>query len=151
MSEIDDTNDGRTPKRTRKAEPDPDGRFDLSAALDAPVRIRRDGEVKAIDPYEAMLRQHVRKSLVEQRVDSMKLVLDEAEKHKLIKARPPPFGGGVFVVPKELPEDIQRKIFDDPDYATGKRTSMAWIWALVLSQVSFERFLECFNGRKKIK
>ena len=152
MREIDDTHDGRAPKRMRKAGPRPDGQIDIRAVLEEPVRVKRDGAVKAIDPYEAMLRQHVRKSLIEKCVTSMKFVLVEAEKHKVIKRQTETrFEGNVFVVPKELPEDIQRKIFDDPDYISGQQKSMSPIWALVLSKVSFERFLECFNGRNKLK
>lgn len=151
MSEADEKSRVRAQTRKAKRTADSESQFDLTDALEGPVRIKRDGSLKPIDPYEAMLRQHVRKSLTEHSVPSMKLVLDEAEKHKLIKARPPPLQGGVFVIPKELPEDIQRRIFDNPDYATGQNTSMSSIWGLVLSAVTFERFLECFNGRRNIK
>ena len=125
--------------------------IDIRAALEGPIRIKRDGGITSVDPYEAMLRQNVRKSLIKKCVTSMKRVLGEAEKHKLIKEPPTAATGGVFIVPKDLPEDVQRKIFDDPDYAHGKRTSMSTIWWNVLSVVSFQRFSESFNGRKKAK
>ena len=142
--------DGR---RTSKKKPTvlTDYQIDIRAALEDPVRIKRDGGIKSVDPYEAMLRQNVRKSVVDKCVTSMKLVLGEAEKHKLIKESPEKATGGIFVVPKELPEELQRKIFDDPDYGSGQQTSMSSIWWHVLSVVSFERFLECFSGRKKAK
>lgn len=139
----------RAPKKKPKTQAD--YRIDIRAALEGPVRIKRDGRVASVDPYEAMLRQSVRKSLVEKCVTSMKRVLGEAEKHKLIKEPPTAATGGVFIVPKELPEDVQRKIFDDPDYAPGQKTSMSSIWWHVLSVVSFQRLLESFNGRKKAK
>lgn len=148
MSEMDDTHDSRTPKRMRKAQPGSDGQIDLSAALEAPVRIKRDGEVKAIDPYEAMLRQHVRKSLVEKCVASMKLVLGEAAKHKLIKVQPPPIEGGVFVVPKDLPEDIQQEIFAVPDNPSETPVSIIPTMMLVFKALGIKRLKRCFNGRK---
>lgn len=128
-----------------------DDQIDIRAALEDPVRIKRDGGITSVHPYEAMLRQNVRKSLVDKCVTSMKLVLDEAEKHKIIKEPPEKATGGIFVVPKELPEELQRKIFDDPDYGSGQQTSMWPIFGYVLSVVSLERFLECFSGRKKAK
>ena len=96
-----------------------------------------------------MLRQNVRKSLVEKCVTSMKRVLGEAEKHKLIKEPPAAATGGVFIVPKELPEEIQRKIFDDPDYAPGQQTSMSSIWWYVLSVVSFQTIFGVLQWTKK--
>ena len=142
--------DGR---RTSKKKPTvlTDYQIDIRAALEDPVRIKRDGGIKSVDPYEAMLRQNVRKSLVDKCVTSMKRVLGEAEKHKIIKEPPEKATGGIFIVPKELPEELQRKIFDDPDYGSGQQTSIFPIWGYVLSVVSFERFLECFSGRKKAK
>ena len=122
-------------------------RLDIQKALEAPVRVKRDGASMPIDPYEAMLRQHVRKSLVEKSVSSMKFVLGEADKHKLIKEPPNRINGGVFVVPKNLPEHIERQIFDDPDYSAQKGVSMGRIFWLLLTVIDFERLKRCFNGR----
>ncbi|HPG89712.1 MAG TPA: hypothetical protein PLD46_08655 [Hyphomicrobium sp.] len=149
----DGAENGAEGRRASKKKPKvkADSQIDIRAALQDPVRIKCDGRVVSVDPYEAMLRQNVRKSLIKKCVTSMKRVLGEAEKHKLIKEPPTAATGGVFIVPKDLPEDVQRKIFDDPDYAHGKKTSMSTIWSNVLSVVSFQRFLESFNGRKKAK
>lgn len=150
MSEIDDTEDDEVPKHRRKAGSQPSGQIDIQAALDDPVRIKRDGAATSIDPYEAMLRQHVRKSLAGSNVASMKLVLEEAEKHKLIKrsgaARAE---GGVFVVPKDLPDDIQQKIFAVPDTSDGKPASFIPIMMLVYEAIGLKRLVRCFNGRNK--
>lgn len=142
--------DGRHASK-KKRKDKADYQIDIRAALEDPVRVKRDGGTKSVDPYEAMLRQNVRKSLINKCVTSMKLVLGEAEKHKIIKEPAEKAKGGIFVVPKELPEDLQRKIFDDPDYGSGQQTSMWPIFGYVLSVVSLERFLECFSGRKKQK
>ncbi len=138
--------DGRRASK-KKLKVKTDYQIDIRAALEDPVRIKRDGGITSVDPYEAMLRQSVRKSLVDKCVTSMKRVLGEAEKHKLIKEPPEAATGGIFIVPKELPEELLRKIFDDPDYGSGQETSIFPIWGYVLSVVSFERFLECFSGR----
>ena len=142
--------DGR-PASKKKPKAKAHFQIDIRAALEGPVRIKCDGGITSVHPYEAMLRQNVRKSLIKKCVTSMKRVLGEAEKHKLIKEPPKAATGGVFIVPKDLPEDVQRKIFDDPDYAPEQKTSMSSIWWHVLSVVSFERFWESFNGRKKAK
>jgi hypothetical protein len=98
--------------------------------------------------YEAMLRQHVRRSLVEKRIDSIEVVLGEAENHKLIKEPPPGPTGGVFIVPKNLPEAIERQIFDDPDYAEGKPSSFSRMVALLLTVIDVERRRRCFSGQR---
>ena len=122
-------------------------RIDISQALKAPVRVTRDGVTRAIDPYEAMLRQHVRKSLVDKSVPSIKLVLAEAEKHKLIKEPPPRARGGVFISPKGLPEEVHRQIFDHRADGFERSRSMYGICCLLLRHITFERLLRCFNGR----
>ena len=119
-------------------------KIDIGQALESPVRVTSDGVPRSIDPYEAMLRQHVRKSIIGKSVPSIKLVLAEAEKHKLIKEPPPAERGGVFIVPKDLPEEVQRRIFqhDDP----GRNKSMNYIIGLLLRHITFERLKRCFNG-----
>ena len=78
--------------------------IDLREALESPVRRKLpDGGTAPLDPYEALLRQHVKSALVDLSIPSMKLALSEAEKHKLIMEPPPPATGGVFTVPKNLP------------------------------------------------
>lgn len=121
---------------------DPPVQIDLRAAIEAPVRIKQDGKVRAVDPYEATLRQHVRKALIDKKVPSIKYLFGEAEKHKLIKEPPPARQGGVFTVPKNLPEDIENQIFN-------QETSMPQMMALLLRAIKFERLRECFNGWRK--
>ena len=123
-------------------------RIDISQALNAPVRVTRDGVTRTIDPYEAMLRQHVRKSLVDKSVPSMKLVLAEAEKHKVIQERPPSDPGGVFVMPKGLPEEVERQIFDPRHERFERNNSMYDVCRLLLRHVTFEQLRRCFSGRK---
>jgi hypothetical protein len=153
MSKTDDgkdLNDGTVasppPRRRAKSARRPGAQIDLREALEAPVRVRRDGDLTSMHPYEAMLRQHVRRSLVEKRVDAMEVVLGEAETHELIKEPPPGPTGGVFIVPKNLPEAIERQIFDDPDYAVGKPSSFSRMLALLLTVIDFKRLRRCFSG-----
>jgi len=122
------------------------GRIDIRAALDAPVRVKQNGESKPIDPYEAMLRQHVHKAIVGRNVQSIKLVLDEAEKHNVIERPPAPQNGGVFVIPKNLPEEVEAQIFDDAGYAEQRRSSIIPIMIALLKVISIERLKRCFNG-----
>ena len=142
MSRTDETKDTR-PRRSARRQSD---QIDLTSALNAPVRMKRDGETKAIDPYEAMLRQHVRKSLIEKCVASMKLLLGEAEKHRLIKEPQPPISGGVFVVPKDLPEEIQKEIFAVPDNPDGEPVSIIPTMMLVFKALGIARLKRCING-----
>jgi hypothetical protein len=155
MSEEDDdkhlndtAGDSPAPRHRPKLARRPGAQIDLRQALEAPVRVKRDGDLKSMHPYEAMLRQHVRRSLVEKRVDSMEVVLAEAEKHKLIKEPPPPPTGGIFIVPKNLPEAIERQIFDDSDYAEGKPSSFSRMLALLLTVIDLKRLRRCFSGQR---
>jgi hypothetical protein len=147
-----DLNDGTVasppPRRRAKSARRPGAQIDLREALEAPVRVRRDGDLTSMHPYEAMLRQHVRRSLVEKRVDAMEVVLGEAETHELIKEPPPGPTGGVFIVPKNLPEAIERQIFDDPDYAEGKPSSFSRMLALLLTVIDIDRLRRCFSSQR---
>jgi hypothetical protein len=152
--EHDDAGDepARKPRRSRSRRTD--GAIDIREALKAPVRVKHADGSEPIDAYEAMLRQHVKKAIVEKRVDSMKLVLREAEKHKVIKTPGPPVNGGVFVVPKDLPEDLQRAIWDSDDYAdevvaNKGRPSFARFLEPIANVVGIERLVRCFNGRRR--
>ncbi len=142
----DDAEDRGDQKPRRRSPSGSGGRIDIRAALEAPVRIKQNGESKQIDPYEAMLRQHVHKAIVGRNVQSIKLVLDEAEKHKVIERPPAPQNGGVFVIPKDLPEEIEAQIFDDADYAEQRRSSIVPIMFALLKVISFDRLKRCFNG-----
>ena len=150
--EDDDTdlNDSPSPRRRPQSARHPGAQIDLRQALEAPVRVKRGGDLKSMHPSEAMLRQHVRNSLVEKRVDAMEVVLGEAEKYKLIKGPPAGPTGGIFIVPKNLPEAIERQIFDDPDYAEGKQISTSF-WRMVtllLTVIDLERLRRCFSGQR---
>lgn len=59
--------------------------------------------------FEAVHLQHARKSLVEKSIASIKFVVEQAEKYQVIKL-PPPAAGGVFTIPKGLPQDVERAI-----------------------------------------
>ena len=90
----------------------------------------------------------MRKSLIDKSVPSMKLVLAEAEKHNLIKQPSPPASGGVFVMPKGLPEEIERQIFDHRHERFERNNSMYDMCRLLLRHVTFEQLRRCFSGRK---
>ena len=134
-------NPARSGKRRKARASDKPEQIDISHALEAPVRVKRDGVLRPVDPYEAMLRQHVRKSLVDKSVPSMKLVLGEAEKHKLIKVQPSFPRHGVLVIPKDVPEEVQWQIFSEDNISIYR------IMCLLLRHISFERLMRCFNGR----
>ena len=61
------------------------GQIDLRAVLEAPIKLRSDGGPRNVSPFEAVVLQHARKSLVERSIASMKFIIGQAEKHQLIK------------------------------------------------------------------
>jgi hypothetical protein len=85
--------------------------IDLLAVLEAPIKLRSDEGSRRVPAFEAVLLQHARKSLVEKSMASIKFVIEQAEKYQVIKMPPPPATGGVFTIPKGLPEDVERDIF----------------------------------------
>lgn len=142
----DDAEDHGDEKPRRRSASGAEGRIDIRAALEAPVRVKQNGESKSIDPYEAMLRQQVHKAIVGRNVPSIKLVLEEAEKHKVIERPPAPQHGGVFVIPKNLPEEVEAQIFDDADYDEQRQSSIIPIMLALLQVISLKRLRRCFNG-----
>ena len=109
-------------------------KIDLRDALEAPVKLKQGGEAKSMPPYEATLRQHVKKALVDQSLPSIKFVIGEAEKHGVIEQPPPPEIGGVYIVPKWLPLEAQREIFDyRPE--DGQPEPMERIWGIIRNWV----------------
>ena len=107
-----------------------DGKIDIRAALEAPVKLNQGGHAKSMPPYEATLRQHVKKALIDRSLPSIKFVIGEAEKYDVIKRPPPPNRGGVFFVPKWLPEEAQKEIFDDQPEA-GRQDPMSRICGII--------------------
>ena len=104
--------------------------IDIRAALEAPIRLKRDGKSNSMPAYEAALRQHLKKALARLSVPSMKFILGEAEKHEFIKKPPPALKGGVFVLPKSLPDEVINEILD---YQTehGEKDPMSRIWNIL--------------------
>lgn len=121
------------------------GRIDLTAALVAPIKVKQDGEVRAVHPHEAVLRQHTKKALADGSVPSLRFLIGEAEKHNLIKTPRPPLLGGVFVVLKGLPEDVERAIFDErPE--DDAREPIWRIWKLMEPFIDMIRKQRYGNG-----
>ncbi len=107
-----------------------------------PLRLKQGDKTKSMPPYEAMLRQHTKKALVDRSLPSMKYVIDEAQKHDVIERPPPPPRGGVFIVQEGLPLEVQREIFDwQPEQ--GEREPMNRIFGILIA------FLETL--KKKVK
>ena len=96
-------------RKVKKAKRQPE--IDLLAVLEAPIKLRSDEGSRRVPAFEAVLLQHARKSLVEKSMASIKFVIEQAEKYQVIKMPPPPATGGVFTIPKGLPEDVEREIF----------------------------------------
>ena len=55
-----------------------------------------------------MLRQHLRKAIVDKSVPSIKLILDQAEKHDVIANRRRPCAAASLPGPKGLPLEAER-------------------------------------------
>jgi hypothetical protein len=105
----------RKPSRRGKRSAAADRQIDISGVLDAPVRYKQDGQIRSMPAYEATLRQHLRKALVNGSIASLKFLVARAKHHDIIKRPPPaPGRGGVFVVPKGLPDEVEREIFGPP-------------------------------------
>ena len=90
--------------------------LDISKVLAEPVRIVQDGNSKKMAPYEAQLRQHLRKALVEKSIQSIKYLFGQATKHGVLKRPKTGRTCGVLIIPKWFPKDVQDEIFEyNPD------------------------------------
>ena len=130
------TNDGaangvdgrRASKKKQKVKAD--YQIDIRAALEGPVRVMQDGKSQKLSAFEVMIRQHLKKSLLEKSIASMKFIVEQAEKYKIIKTPPAPASGGIFVIPKGLPESVEREIFEHrPEH--GEREPMSRIFGIL--------------------
>lgn len=127
----------RASKKKRKAKAD--YQIDIRAALEDPIRVTQDGKSQKVSAFEVTIRQHLKKSLLEKSIASMKFIVGQAEKYQIIKTPPPPPSGGIFVVPKGLPEAVEREIFEyRPE--SGEPEPMSRIFGIL------RRF---FNEQKK--
>ena len=117
-------------KATRTGKAAKSGQIDIQAALEAPIKVRHDGTPRPVPPYEAILRQHFRKSLVDKSIASVKYLIGQAETYQVIKTPPPSPAGGVFTVPKGLPEEVERAIFEFRPEA-NKPEPMSRIFAIL--------------------
>ncbi len=103
--------------RVRRRRRRRDGRLevDVKDILEASVRVRHGDVTQTMAPFEAMVRQHVKKSLIKRSVASMKFVTAQAERFHLFKPPVKLPQGGAIIVPKDMPEELQREIFDHDD------------------------------------
>lgn len=69
MSEIKTSGVSRNLKKSKK--PAASRQIDITAAIEAPIKMRQDGYTKIVSPFEAVLRQHVRMALVDRAIASM--------------------------------------------------------------------------------
>ncbi len=130
-------------KKGKRNRVDGRSKIDIRNALEAPLHLKKDGVSRTMSAYEATIRQHLNKAIVKRSIQSLKFIFDEAEKHDVIEKPKPPLKGGVFIVPKELPNDLQREIFDyQPEQ--GTREPMNRIWSI------FRGFINAYKQRAKI-
>lgn len=107
-----------------------DQKIDIRKALKAPLHLKQDGVSRTMSAYEATIRQHLNKAIVGRSMPSLKFILREAEKHDVIEKADEPLKGGVFIVPKWLPDHLQHEIFDyRPEQDT--REPMSRIWNII--------------------
>ena len=119
--------------------------INLESIIEAPVRLKEGDTTKAIHPYEATLRQHVTKSILRRSLASIKYLLGQAEKHGLIAKPQPPASSGVFVVPKNLPPEVEKEVWDSiaPIKTDG---SMSRLLVILYRHGGIEMVKRCFNG-----
>ncbi len=94
--------------------------FDIAKMLASPVRVMEGGRVKIMPPFEAEVRQHMVKAVKHTSVPSMRWLLDQAIKHRLLAEPKKARTSGVVVIPKEIPESYQIEIIDHQSEPGGR-------------------------------
>ena len=87
------------------------GQLDIGAILSEPLHVSRAGKIVKLDPIEATVRAQVAKALKNNSMPAIKEIIALAIKHGLV-AETRTYTGGVLVIPKSLPEETQKLIFD---------------------------------------
>lgn len=91
------------------------GLVDIGAILNEPLEVLKNGKPGKMPALEVAIRQQVKKALTEKSLPAIMAVIKIAIDNKLVASPPAPPTGGIFIVPKFLTEDEQRRIFDNQD------------------------------------
>ena len=104
-------------KRAQKSKPsakkraERQGLVDIGAILNEPLEILKNGKVGKMPALEVAIRKQVKKALKDKSLASVMAVINLAIENDLVASRPTPAKGGVFVIPKFVSEEDQRRIF----------------------------------------
>jgi hypothetical protein len=92
-------------------------KIDVSAVLNEPVTVTKDGTARKMPPFEVALRAQVKKALTERNLAAIRNILALCVQHGRIEPPPAPpvSSGGVLEIPKTFSEDEQRAVFDSPE------------------------------------
>lgn len=92
------------------------GLVDIGAILDEPLEVLKNGKPGKMPALEVAIRQQVKKALTDKSLPAIMAVIKVAIDNDLVASPPAPqTTGGVFIVPKFLTEDEQRRIFDNKE------------------------------------
>lgn len=91
------------------------GLVDIGAILDEPLEVLKNGKPGKMPALEVAIRQQVKKALTEKSLPAIMAVIKVAIDNKLVASPPAPLTGGIFIVPKFLTEEEQRRIFENQD------------------------------------
>ena len=75
------------------------GSTDISELLGEPVKVKVDGKVQYMSPFEAILRKLTKKA-VDGHLPSIRNFIETCEEYEIFVPPPAVTGGGVFVAPK---------------------------------------------------
>lgn len=104
-------------KRRRKRKPsakkraERQGLVDIGAILNEPLEVLKNGTAGKMSALEVAIRKQVKKALTEKSLPAVMAVIKVAIDNDLVANPPTPPGGGVFVIPKFVSEEDQRRIF----------------------------------------
>ncbi|MCB1526130.1 MAG: hypothetical protein KDJ45_00325 [Hyphomicrobiaceae bacterium] len=86
-------------------------RCDFGAILNEPLEVLKNGTAGKMSALEVAIRKQVKKALTEKSLPAVMAVIKVAIDNDLVAPPPTPPGGGVFVIPKFVSEEDQRRIF----------------------------------------
>lgn len=103
----------RKPSAKKRAERH--GLVDIGAILNEPLEVLRNGKAGKMPALEVAIRKQVKKALTEKSLPAVMAVIKVAIDNDLVTPPPTPPGGGVFVIPKFVSDEDQRRIFSYRD------------------------------------
>lgn len=106
-SDVGSNNSGATTRRRSRKGAADQTKVDLRPLLFDPVPVKKQGKIRKMDAFEAMLRKQVEQAVNHRSPVAIKAIIEFATEYDLFETPPPVRSGGVLIVSIQTIEEIE--------------------------------------------